>query len=215
MDCSKEKDRNISRDKFNKVKTFQGFIDLWSKFYTNEICIPTYLDNFVGAGDNPDATIEMGKKFQEIVSYGIIPHNFQTNSLEDTQKAYVDMYVPNELASVIAEYINRYPGYVSFWQDIKDEFTLGDLVVTYDPTEEERKNSVKKGVFFGDPFSRLGYAGQDDFDFISEWLSKKAKKIINKDNFKQVTVIDTIPTAKSDRILDVILYALRDNKNRK
>lgn len=124
------------------------------------------------------------------------------------------MFVPNELADMITEYINRYPGYVSFYQDISDNFNVQGLFVTYDPTEEESANSVKKGVFFGDPFSRLGYAGGDEFDFITEWLNKKAKKVINKKNFKQVTVVDTIPTAKSDRILDVILFALRDHKNR-
>lgn len=72
MDCTKDKDRNISKDKFNKVKKLNQFIELWSGFYDNKICIPTYMDNFVGAEDNPDATMEMGRKFQEIVSYGII-----------------------------------------------------------------------------------------------------------------------------------------------
>ena len=200
-----------SKKAFHKVKNLKQFKKLWSKFYTNEICIPTYLDNFVGGEDNPQATIEMGKKFQEIVSYGIIPDDFQTNSLKDTQKAYVDMFVPNNLANVLTSYINRYPGYVAFWQHISNDDSIKGLYVTYDPTEKDTEMSLKTNVFFGDPYSHLGYGGEGTFESIQEWLNNNAKKHINKNNFKHMVVIDTMFNEKPDRILDIILYALRDN----
>lgn len=212
MDCKDKKVRKLSKKKFHKAKSLEQFLELWSKFYNNEICIPTYYNTFVGAGDNPDATFEVGKKFQDIVKHGIIPTNYQPNSLKDLQKGYINMFVPNELVDYLSTYINRYPGYVAFWNDIADDFVINGLVVTYDPDEKEREVSQKVGVFMGDPFSMMGYAGGDDYDFIEEWINNNVKEDFNKDTYKYFTVVDTIPTEKPNRIIDIVLIALRDNK---
>ena len=64
MNCEDPKYIAESEKKFKNAKTIKEFLHLWSKFYNNEICIPTYLDVFVGGEDNEQATYEMGRKFQ-------------------------------------------------------------------------------------------------------------------------------------------------------
>lgn len=208
MDCNNPDDIEKSEKLFRAAETYKDFLELWSRFYLNKICIPTYLDNFVGAEDNPDATLEVGSKFREIVQKGVIPVDYQPGSPEG-QKAYVIMFVPSDLARVLSIYINRYPGYVSFNQDFESG-SLTDLYVTYDCSEQEEKNSVKKGVFFGEPHTHLGDPDKDALEFIREWLSHELEFFIDPYNFVSLTVIDTIPSRKNT-ILDIILNALRDN----
>lgn len=225
MDCTKREDREKSEKMFKEVRTLQEFLKLWRKFYVNEICIPGYYSNFIGAEDNEHADLSMAKKFQKMTKYGVIPVDFQTNSLKNGQRGYVKILIPNDMANNLTEYINRYEGYVAFWNELKDDYVINGLVVTYDPSKEDVKLNQKTGVLFGDPFSRLGYAGEAEFNFIKEWLSLNSEssnrsssddlnsdmnKIINVDNFKLLTVIDTMPSQAPDRFLNVVLYALKD-----
>lgn len=210
MDCSDQEGHSKSKEIFSRAKTYQEFLNLWSKFYSNEICIPTYFSVFIGAEDNKHATKKMGQKFQEITEHGVIPTNFQTNNLKDGQKAYVNLLATEEVADAITIYINRYPGFVAFYQDTTGESCVTGLFITYDPTKEQTKKTMKTGVFFGDPFTHLGIKS-DDINFIQEWLNPSMKNVISNENFKEVTIIDAIPTEKADRILDLLLNALRDN----
>jgi len=212
MNCESQEGHTKSKEIFSQAKTYSQFLDLWSKFYINEICIPTYFASFIGDNDNKYATIEMGKKFQTITKYGLIPVNFQTNSLKSGQKAYVNLYATETVSSIITEYINRYPGFVAFYQDVNGESCVNGLFVTYDPDKEQRKKTMKTGVFFGDPFSHMG-TKSEDIDTIREWLTLPLLNVITNENFKEVIIIDTIPTEKSDRILDLLLNTLKDNSN--
>lgn len=213
MNCGEDKDQKKSQELFSRANTVPEFLALWAKFYSNEICTPGYLDNFIGGEDNPQADDKIGAKFQTITSYGVIAHDFQTNSLEDGQKAYVTAFVPNELAGQIATYINRYPGYIALYRDIEDKFNIKGVYTTYDPEDENVKELSKRtGVLFGTPYTSLDYAGGEEFDSIREWLNKKLKKIINQKNYKIITIIDTMPREAPDRILDMIIYALTDKK---
>ena len=207
-DCTDEKDRIKSKNVFKQLKTPESFFNMWGKFYENKICTPGYNANFVGSSDNPQATFNIGKKFKEITSYKIIPHNFQTNSLEKGQKAYVNMFVPYILSRYLPRYINRYPGYVAFFQPIEGYAGPLDLFVTYDATPEEVKMTKKTGVLFGEETTAIGDDGKETFDFIQEWLNDSVKSKLGK--YMQVTVIDTIPSENQSRILDMILTALKD-----
>lgn len=210
MNCEDPKYIAESEKKFKNAKTIKEFLHLWSKFYNNEICIPTYLDVFVGGEDNEQATYEMGRKFQQIVKSGVIPHDFQVND-PTSQKAYVSAFAPSEITSYLTEYINRYPGFVAFYQDIESKDYPRGLYVTYDPDEAQSVGSRRMGVFMGDAFTDVGSPREEAFDFIDEWLSKPVRKILNKNNYNHLAVVDTQPNAKPDRILDVIINALNDN----
>ena len=37
MNCEDEKTRELSKQQFLKAKTLEEFLELWSKFYSNEI----------------------------------------------------------------------------------------------------------------------------------------------------------------------------------
>jgi hypothetical protein len=66
--------REQSRKTFLKAKTMVDFMKLWSSFYENKICIPTYFASFVGAEDNEQATHELGLKFKFILNRYLIFH---------------------------------------------------------------------------------------------------------------------------------------------
>lgn len=211
MNCDPDtEDRKTSERTFKRIKAPSKFFDAWSKFYVNEICIPTYFGTFVGGTDNPQASFEIGHKFQQITKYGIIPYDFQVNSLEDGQKAYLNMFVPSDLARYLTLYINRYPGYVAYWQYIGDHVGTYDLAVTYQATPAEKEVTIKNGILLGEDSTWVGNAGSDDFETIQTWLTNRVKKDINVDNYRQVTIIDTLPGERQDRILDVTLTALND-----
>ena len=208
MDCTESKSYQISKSLFKNITSYREFLNLWSKFYQNKICIPTYLDNFYGAEDNPDINSKIISKFIRITKLGVIPIDYQNGSPE-SQKAYVALFAPNTIASMISEYINRYPGFVAFVQQIDSNSHPTDLYVTYDGTKKVLDNSAKKGVFLGDPFTSVGNSLNDMLEFIQEWLSPHMKTIINHNRFKTVTIIDIIPTRKNN-ILDVIINSLSD-----
>jgi hypothetical protein len=213
MNCEQEKYRQMSRSKFQKVRSYTEFLEIWSSFYQNRICIPTYFDTFVGAEDNPQATQEIGDKFREIVKHGVIPYDFQTN-LPGIQKEYITAFVPTDLIQNLSIYINRYPGYIAFGQTLKSTDYIQDLYVTYDATDIEIKKSIQTGVFLGDPFTLIGYNGVDEFSYIQEWLdSDFVTKTFNPKHFGHITIIDTEPSAPKERVVDTLLAALKDNKN--
>lgn len=212
MNCQDREYQDKSKELFLRAKTYSDFLKLWSKFYINEICIPTYFSNFIGGEDNPEASKEIGDKFREIVSYGVIPTDFQTNNIKKCQKGYVVLFATEPVADAITAYINRYPGFVSFYQNVEGDNCIENLFVTYDPSKDDIKKTLKTGVFFGDPFTHLGYK-PEDINFIQEWLSEPLKPIISAENFKHVNIIDTLPSEKSDRILTLLLNSLRDNRN--
>lgn len=212
MNCSSQADREKSKDIFSQAKTYSQFLDVWSRFYINEICIPFYFDNFIGGEDNKYTTMKMGEKFREITKHGLIPVNFQVNSLKDGQKAYIILFATEAVCNIITEYINRYPGFVAFYQNSKEGNDINGLFVTYDPNKEQAKKTMKTGVFFGNPFSVVGVSS-GQLDFIREWLPEPLLNVISNENFREITIIDTIPTEKSDRILNLLLNVLRDNSN--
>lgn len=48
---------------FMSVTTIDEFLELWSRFYDNEVFIPTYGDRFINLdGDNPHADKDVSRK---------------------------------------------------------------------------------------------------------------------------------------------------------
>ena len=60
-----EEEIEESYQTFLYCNNLEEFLSLWSSFYENKIYVPRYLSKFVGAEDNPEATFEMGEKFQK------------------------------------------------------------------------------------------------------------------------------------------------------
>ncbi len=197
---------SISMSIFKKIKTYDDFKSVWSKYYANEIKLPLYGCNFVN--DEDDYTFEMGKKCQKIIKSGIIITDFIPNNISKGNRGSFMGFLPNQYAKKLSNNINRHPGYVAFFQDIEDKYGVNGLVVSYDPTDEESILSSKTLKHHGDPYGNYGYQGEETLDMIKDWLSENSQDIINKHSFKQLTVIDTIPIGKSDKILDVILLEM-------
>lgn len=209
--CDNISDMEKSKAVFLKCKTVVEFMETWSKFYENEICIPTYLSKFVGAEDNPQATYSLGKKLKEIARRGFLATNSQVN-IAGNQKSYMVGYIPNKMAGLLARELNRYSGIVAFYNDIEDydisKNIHSGLYVTYDALDDEISESAKNKKMTGEPFSVIP-ANDDSLDDIREWMSKEVKKKINKNTYKYFVCISACFDAEPEYLFDKVLEVLR------
>jgi len=210
--CDNELDMEKSKEIFLKCKTVVEFMEIWSKFYENEICIPTYHSKFVGAEDNPQATRDLGKKLKEIARRGFLATDSQVN-IPGNQKSYIVGYLPNKMAKLLSEELNRYSGIVAFYSDIKDfreedEDVFEHLFVTYDANDDEILKSAKNNKMSGVPFTTIpSYEGS--FDTVREWMSKEVKKKINIGTYKYFVCISPCFDSEPEFLFDKVLEVLR------
>jgi len=212
--CDTEKERKKSEKLFKKAETVVEFMEIWSKFYLNEVCIPTYLDKFIGAEDNPEATIELGKKLEEITKRGVLAIDSQVN-IPGNQKGYIYGYIPNKMADLVITNLNRYSGIVAFYSDIRDfrkeNINVNEgLFVTYDALSEEIEKSVVNKKMLGKPYTTLGSSEVESLKFIREWLNDKLSKKIKAKNYKFFTVISPCFDSPPELVFDKLLEVLRN-----
>ena len=101
-----------SKRRFLRAQNVVEFMELWSKFYENGICIPTYLSTFLqGSDNNKLATEELGLKLKEIARRGFLATDSQV-TVPGYQKGYITGYVPEKLARILVQELNRYSGIV-------------------------------------------------------------------------------------------------------
>ena len=168
--CDNDEDMERSRVEFLKAESVVEFMELWSRFYENGICIPTYLSTFLEGSDrNEFATRELGLKLKDIARRGFLATDSQI-TIPGEQKGYITGYVPEKMAQILAEELNRYSGIVAFYNDIKEfeESVSAGLYVTYDSTAEQVTEAVKLKKMLGEPFTSVGNTDPDSFEMIRE-----------------------------------------------
>ena len=211
MDCDSEKYQEESRKKFLKAKTVKKFMKEWAKFYKNKNCIPTYSSNFVGGEDNPEATFELGEKLYSIARKGILSVDSQV-TIPGSQKGYILSFVHKDLASRLAEELNRYTDIVAYYNYIgkEDKMENGEqsLYVTYDALDPIIEQGAKEGKMLGKPYTRLGFIDGESLEMIQEWMSEPVKRIINRNNYVYFVIINPSFSSPPEYVFDVLLKVL-------
>lgn len=192
-----------SYQRFLCCDNLKEFLSLWASFYENEVYIPGYLSKFVAAGDNPEATFEMGKKFQEITKCGVICTSSQVTIL-GKQKGYITAFINQSIRKELVEDLNRYSGIVAFTSKIfyKQDCYEGhdSIYVTYD------KNC--KG------YSRVHAGDGGDYgsySFIRKYLNNAMCKIFNSEDYCFLTIINPSYESSPEYCIDVLLECLKEN----
>lgn len=209
--CDNEKNMENSKRQFLKAETVVEFMELWSRFYENGICIPTYLSTFLEGDDkNEFATKELGLKLKEIARRGFLAIDSQI-TIPGEQKGYIIGYVPEKMAILLAEELNRYSGIVAFYNDIKDfsEDVSAGLYVTYDRQEGEIID-VNSRKMPGSPFTSVGNTDSDSFEMIREWMSKPVKKKMTASRYKYFILISPCHDSPAHFVFDTLLAVLRE-----
>lgn len=208
--CDNEQDMEKSKRQFLKAESVVKFMELWSRFYENGICIPTYLSTFLDGDDkNEFATRELGLKLKEIARRGFLAIDSQI-TIPGEQKGYLIGYVPEKMAILLAEELNRYSGIVAFYNDIKDfsEDVSAGLYVTYD--SDERGVVAEGRRMSGNPFTAVGNTDSQSFDMIREWMSKPVKKKMTSTRYKYFVVISPCHDSPPHLVFDTLLAVLRE-----
>ena len=205
--CDTDAELEISKKIFLSAKTVAGFMDIWSKFYENKVCIPFYYSKFIGAEDNPEATKELGLKFKEISRRGVLADNSQVG-IPGHQKQYITGFMSPRLADVVIPEINRYSGIVAFYGPIVELDTTKGLFVTYDVYPEEQKQGAEKKKMLGDPYSVLSGPDVSNWNSIRGWMSKPVKK--KTKDYVYFTITSPCFDVPSEYIFDKLLEVLRE-----
>ena len=207
--CDNDEDMERSRVQFLRAESVVEFMELWSRFYENGICIPTYLSTFLEGSDrNEFATRELGLKLKDIARRGFLATDSQI-TIPGEQKGYITGYVPEKMAQILAEELNRYSGIVSFYNDIKEfeESVSAGLYVTYD-TPDIPESARRKKKMLGEPFTSVGNTDPDSFEMIREWMSESVKKKMTAPRYKYFVIVspchDSPPHLVFDKLLEVL-----------
>jgi hypothetical protein len=209
--CDNDEDMKKSKLEFGKAETVVEFMELWSRFYENRICIPTYYSTFIDGSDkNEFATKELGMKLKEIARRGFLAIDSQI-TIPGEQKGYIVGYVSEKMADLLVKKLNRYSGIVAFYSDIKDfqEDVGVGLYVTYDQDEEEIKEAVIQKRMFGEPFTHVGNPDPDSFQMIREWMSKPVRNKMRADRYKYLIIVSPCHDSPPHLVFDKLLEVLR------
>ncbi len=191
-------------EKFKQVETLEQFLDLWSEFYLNKICIPSYYATFVGSPDNPRATFELGKKLIDITKIGVIPYDSQL-TISGYQKGYIMAYIPEIIAESLSEELNRHDNIIAFTTDLHYN-GVDNLFVTYNINDENKLKGVTKIS-----------ADVDTLEYyhcsIHSWISDgKLKQILNHHNYVSLTLVNPSFSSHTEYVYDVLLSSINNIK---
>lgn len=205
--CDTVKEMEESKEIFMKAKTVVEFMEIWSRFYENKICIPTYYSKFIGGPDNPQANIQLGHKLKEIAIRGFLAIDSQVG-IPNEQKGYLIGFLPNTMVEMVVDNLNRYSGIISFYSNIKNfnGEVCENLYVTYDPTEAISSDANKMP---GTPYTQIGRPDSDSFETIREWMSEKVKRKIKAKKYKYVVILAPCFDSPSEFVFDKLLEVLR------
>jgi len=217
LDCSDEVIQTRELKRFADVKTMEEFFTLWGKFYLNQMCVPVTAGSFVGALDNPEATLGLGRLFDKITRFGLIPIDSQVN-IPFHQKAYVIMFGTEDAVTFLSQELNRYPYVVAFTQDPpvskKDTGCIHDLYVTYDGDDEDIIEGKKMGHSLGSPYTTMGAPMRDTLKVIGKYLNDDFHDEFPFDTFKQLTVVLANPQASPFYLFELINKILSRNRKK-
>lgn len=163
--------------------SYDDYVYKWALFYLGHACVPTYVDTFVGAVDNPDATQEHAMRFANItLQHYILPTNWQPY-MPGSQREYLNYVAIEDEARMHVEWLNQKEGIVAFAS--KNNVSSIGPYVTYEDYD-------------GTPIP-LTIAGpnSEDMEMIRASVSSA-----NEWNLTSVCIISTMP--KDNYILDVM-----------
>ena len=192
-----------SYKRFLGCNNLEEFLSMWSLFYENKMYVPGYVSKFVGAADNPEATFEMGKKFQEITRLGVICTGSQV-TISSRQKGFITAFIPSKIRQKLVENLNRYNNIVAFTSKIfydQNPYEGHDSIyITYDED--------------GKGYSRVhaGHGGDYcSYSFIRKYLNNAMCKIFNSENYCLLTIINPSYESSPEDCIDVLLDCLKEN----
>ena len=204
-------DREQSREAFGKATSWQEFLELWSKFYSNEICIPAYHGNFIDEkGDNGQANEVLGKIFQDITRNDLICVDSQV-SVKGEQKAYCVGYTFHHIAKPLFIELNRYEGISAILLDLnatKSEYSPFFPFVTYSDWNQDRKRHDAGNRMLGNAYTHLGIGFENDTDDITEWLNDDMKETIEQSNMCQLLIWDANTSSAEFHLFEVVRNCL-------
>lgn len=204
-------DREQSRETFGKATSWEKFLELWCKFYSNEICIPAYYGKFIdGKGDNSKANEALGKIFQDITRNDLVCVDSQV-SVKGEQKAYCVGYTFHHIARPLFIELNRHEGISAILLDLnatKSEHSPFFPFVTYSDWNQDRKRCEAGNRMLGNAYTHLGIGFENDTDDISEWLSDDMKEIIEESNMCQLLIWDACTSSQEFHLFEVISSSL-------
>lgn len=205
-DCSDSAVRNEMKNIFKDIDTVDEFLYVWSLFYENKVCTPTYFDIFSGniSGDNQHVTYLTGQKFKNITLKGIIPVDSQVTNINDGQKGYIHAYVSNKIIKKLTTDLNRYDNIVAFNYNLlnTDEVCARDLYVTY---QESEIPTNQTNLFAGSAYTNAGLIDKGTLHQILKWANNTLKKEINHENYSMLVIINPNFNSPSEYIIDVLL----------
>lgn len=206
LDCDDIDGEDVQKSKllFENATSWEEFLDIWSKFYVNEVCIPTYMSKFIGGPDNDQADLKTGLLFQKITKNGFLPIESQA-TIPGSQKEYVEGFVRKYEAPHLVNELNRFENIVAWWNEIDASSSLQGLCVTYDSSLKPDKNTK---TMIGNPFSFIGRSNAFPvFEDVRSWMYDDLKYQFTIQDFVHVVVINTSFHEKSNYALNCILKA--------
>ena len=195
IDCEDPETRRDDKRKFKKCSTMEEFLSLWSLFYENKICIPGYYGSFIGATDNPEATFDLGKKFQFITKKGILVHSSQV-TIPQKQKGYISAYVPNTIIRKLTKDLNMFNNIVAFnyaLNEYEDQEGARDLFVT-----------IKDGV----NTTHVSELNKTTIYFIHKWMDIKLRRIFNTCDYGHLVIVNPSYESDPEYVIDVLCQTI-------
>jgi hypothetical protein len=206
-------DRDQSEEAFGQANSWKEFTELWSKFYSNEICIQAYYGKFIDEnGDNPQANAELGKIFQDITRNNLICVDSQV-SVKGSQKAYCIGYTFRHIAKPLLNELNRcerISAILAVVNSIKSDQSFYLPYVTYSDWNQDRKRHESGDRMLGNASTHLGIGFSNDMDDITEWVNDDMKEIFEESNMCQLTIWDACTSSSEFHLFEVI----RDSLNK-
>jgi len=199
MDCDDDETRDYFKQQFYACHTVNDFLQLWSTFYENKVCLPSYYSTFVNDnGDNPQATLELGKKFKAITLMGVIPMDSQV-TIPFKQKGYIHALAPTNIVRFIATDLNRYNNIIAFNYNLTESCVgARNLFVTYNDD-----------FITGEPYTHVGTMDNYVY-YINAWINSTLKGKINVNTYQQLVIVNPSFDSSQEYIVDVLLNVLNN-----
>jgi hypothetical protein len=209
-------DREESEEAFGQANSWKEFTELWSKFYSNDICIPAYYGKFIDEnGDNPQANAELGKIFQDITRNNLICVDSQV-SVKGEQKAYCIGYTFQHIAKPLFVELNKCDGIIAILFDLKKDTKSDESFslpyVTYCDWNQDGKRHEAGDRMLGNGCTHLGIGFTNEMDDVIEWLNDDMKEFIEESNMRQLKIWDANASSSEFRLFEVIRNSLNKVK---
>ena len=120
-----------SQQQFRKARSWREWVDLWTRFYADRMCLPAYSGVWTGRDDSPGEVsttfeggdyqkmLDTGKRLAQLSrATGLLFDDGQAGDSKLAQRQYLTGFAPARFQPVlhaVSEEINRIPGLVAFY----------------------------------------------------------------------------------------------------